>query len=215
MKVKEKYSLKDKVILETTLKIMFERNFESVNIKTVSEYVMMTFKSVKELYATDDRLRMAAMEYAAVVWVNQLRYDLKNVKGKCDKMKKLIRNFIAGSETHPDSLSLYIDVWKCLRDSKKEDNEIMRNTLNTIYKYYVDVFKEVVSDELCIESEDIDKLDQLAWIMVVISDGFHIQSLIQNTPMDFDAITDELYQMVDSKLLKGKANYEKNIIVLS
>jgi AcrR family transcriptional regulator len=182
----EKLSIQKRLILEAALKLMLEGAYEHASIDNVSSYTRLDPEKIRQHYATDENLRMSAMKYAAVVWVEQVKADLKKQQTKKDTLYALIRHFIAGSESHPQSLSLYVDIWKKLRDLKTENRQLLSDELSEIYRYYVSFFREAMED--IYGNEAGYDMEQLAWIMVVISDGFHVQSLIQPQQLDFDGI---------------------------
>ena len=191
----EKPSIKQKLILEAALKLMFEGYYEDATVDSVSSYAQMDLEKIKQHYATDENLRMSAMKYAAAVWVDQVKIDLEKQETKMDKQRALIRHYIAGSESHPHSLSLYVDIWKKIRDIKKEDQLLLSNELSEIYRYYVSFLQEAMKDIYA--NEFGYDMEQLAWIMVVISDGFHVQSLVQPQQLDFDKITQTFCKMLE------------------
>jgi len=190
-----KSSMKQRLILETALKLMFEGFYEDATIESVSSYTQLDTEKIRQYYTTDENLRMSAMKYAAIVWVEQVKVDLEKQESKKDKLYALIRHYIAGSESYPQSLSLYVDIWKKIRDIKTEDRQLLSNELFKIYRYYVRFFQEAMKDIYTNESGY--DMEQLAWIMVIISDGFHVQSLIQSQQIDFDRITQTFYQMLE------------------
>ena len=191
----EKPSMQKKLILETALKLMFEGFYENADIKSVSRKAQLDPEKIRQHYDTDENLRMSAMKYAAVVWVNQVKADLKKQQTKEDKLYALIRHFIAGSESHPQSLSLYVDIWKKLRDLKSEYRQLLSDELSEIYRYYVLFFQEAMKD--IYDNKSGYDMEQLAWMMVVISDGFHIQSLVQPQQFNFDKITQIFCKMLE------------------
>lgn len=191
----EKLSTQKRLILETALKLMFEGLYEDASIDSVSSYVRMDPGKVMQHYPTDETLGMSTMKYAAVSWVEKVKVDLEKQETKKDKLYALIRHFIAGSESHPQSLSLYVDIWKKLRDIKSEDRQFLSDGLSEIYRYYVSFFQEAIKD--IYDNESGYDMEQLAWMMVVISDGFHVQSLIQTQQLDFDKITRTFGKMLE------------------
>ena len=197
----EKLSIQKRLILETSLKLMFEGAYEDASIDSVSSYAQLDPEKIRQHYPTDETLRMSAMKYAAVVWVEQVKVDLERHETKKDKLFALIRHFIAGSESHPQSLSLYVDIWKKIRDLKTEDKQQLSNELSEIYCYYVRFFQEAMKD--IYENGSGYDMEQLAWMMVVLSDGFHVQSLIQSQQLDFDKITRTFCKMLDPQSNDG------------
>jgi len=200
MKREYGFSTREKLILETALKIMYKKNFQAANIIQVAKQAMLSPKQVKEIYKSDDELRMAAIKYAAFVWVEYIKKDIANEKDKKTRIRKLLRHYAAGSESYPLSLSLYIDVWKRIRDCENNDENLLKEELEKIYFLFVEVFEEIILKEICIDSTLASQIRQLAWIMVVISDGLHIQNLIRPESLNFDGAVDVLYKMIDGYL---------------
>jgi|GEM_PF-1458304 len=179
-------SLTEKLLFETSLRIMFDKGFESADIEGVSREAGVDIKKTKIFYASDDELRMAAMKYAAIIWTGQVKADILKYETNREKLHGLITHYIAGTESHPNSLSLYIDVWKRIKDLPR-GNDRLKNGLYEIYQYYADFFIKVLH-ELYGDLQGIDA-ELMAWILVVISDGFHIQSLLLPEKFDYDGIT--------------------------
>jgi len=191
----EKLTIQKRLIIETALKLMLEGFYDDASIDSVSFYAQLEPGKIRQHYSTDENLRMSAMKYAAIVWVEQVKADIEKQITKKEKLYALIRHYIAGSESHSHSLSLYVDIWKKLRDLKAEDRQLLSNELSEIYSYYVSFFQEAIKD--IYSNESMYDMEQLAWIMVVISDGFHVQSLIQSKQLDFDRITQTLCKMLE------------------
>ena len=141
------------------------------------------------------------MEYAALQWLSYIKKELASLQESRLKLLKLLRFYAAGSESHPESLSLYIDLWKKIRDLKPEDGAFLKSELSKIYNYYIDAFIELLEEEVGIDTRNSGDIRQTAWIMVVISDGFHVQSLIRQQPLDFDAIAATMFNMCKHLLL--------------
>jgi len=191
----ERLSTQKRLILETALKLMFEGSYEDASIDSVSQCAGFDSYKIRQHYATDEKLRMSAMRYAAIIWVNQVKADLERQETKKDKLYALIRHYIAGSASHPQSLSLYVDIWKKLRDLEQESRQLLSDELLEIYCYYVSFFQEIIKD--IFKNDCGYDIEQLAWIMVVISDGFHVQSLVQSQRLDFDRIACTFYKMLN------------------
>ena len=198
MDQENKYSTFQKAVLNAALKLMFNGNFDSATRESVSDMTGLNLAKLESAYPSDDELRMSAMEYAAVVWSEQVKMELSRETDVRMKFRKLLRMFAAGSESHPDSLSLYIDVWKKIRDSQNGPEGMLKDRLLGIYQYYVSLFEEILAVHFGDAAIGRQRLRDLAWIMVVISDGFHIQGLLQDNRLDFDSITGTLTAMLDS-----------------
>ncbi len=204
MRSDRKYSIRERLILETALKVMLAGDFESASIRQVSKQSMLSEELIISIFKTDDRLRMAAMEYAAIQWVRYVKKDIQYEIDRRCKLKKIVRHYFAGTESHPDSLSLYIDIWKRIRDSSKGNEDDLKEELGKIYDLYAEVFEELLLTEFPLRAELGSQRRQLAWIMVVISDGLHIQSLIRPDSLDYDGIGEMINNMVEGLLKRNE-----------
>ncbi|WP_432409042.1 hypothetical protein [Wukongibacter sp. M2B1] len=200
MKNEHGFSTREKLILETTLKVMYQKNFEAANITNIAEQAMLNPRHVKDIYYSDDSLRMEAIKYSAIVWVEYIKKDIAGEKDKAKKIRKLLHHYAAGSESYPLSLSLYIDVWKKIRDCEGGKEELLKEELKKIYALFVKVFEELLLEEVFIDNAVDSEIRQLAWIMVVISDGLHVQNLIRPKSLNFDRSVDVLYKMINGYL---------------
>jgi AcrR family transcriptional regulator len=189
-------SLWQRVILENTLKELFSSNYEAVTIEDVCEKYGLAKKKAFEYFADDDDLKMSAVEYAASVWVTNLSKRLNVIASSEERIRLIIRSFALGTEEYPQSLSIYIDLWKRLRDCPFENSKI-KDRLNRVYKFYSDEFCRLLSAEWKIELED-ESLRSIAYIFVVISDGLHIQTFLQQKELDCDKITETLCRMLSA-----------------
>lgn len=187
-------SVQKRLILETALRQMFAGGYEKATIDSVSCASALQPEQIHKNYPTNEELRMAAMEYAASVWLASVAEEVEQKSSRHEKLYTLIYRYIAGSESHPASLSLYVDLWKRIRDGADETVPWIKVELEKIYFRYVRFFQEA----LCELFAGMQNEEQLAWIMVVISDGFHIQSLIRGTQHDFDEIAQTFCKMLES-----------------
>lgn len=187
-------SVQKRLILETALRQMFAGGYEAATVNSVSYASALQPEQIRKNYPTNEELRMAVMEYAASVWLASIAEEVKQKSSRQEKLYTLIYRYIAGSQSHPASLSLYVDLWKRIRDEADEKVPWIKTELQKIYSQYARFFQEA----LCELVAGAQNAEQLAWIMVVISDGFHIQSLIRGTQPDFDQIAQTLCKMLES-----------------
>lgn len=66
-----------KLILETALRQMFEGGYEKAAIDSVSCASALQPEQIRKNYPTNDELRMAAMEYAASVWLASIAEEVQ------------------------------------------------------------------------------------------------------------------------------------------
>ncbi|MCQ1531109.1 hypothetical protein [Lutispora saccharofermentans] len=193
------YSRKETAILEAALSIAFTYSLDALNIRTLSERIMLPEESIHLLYESDNHLRLSAMNYAAFTWCNRTKQKLLHIENQNDRIKTLIKEFAAGTVGYSQSLSSYIDAWKMLRDMNRESIEeitFFRQSLFNIYEAYVDLFISTIKGEGLLAADHQAEINALAWIMVVISDGLHIQSLLQTDSIDMESIINTIYKMV-------------------
>ncbi len=189
-------TVQKRLILETALRQMLTGGYENATIDSVSHISALPPKQIRQHYPTEEELRMAVMEYAASVWLASVAEELEQKSSRHEKLYTLIYRYIAGSESHSDSLSLYVDLWKRIRDMADEAVPWIKVELEKIYTQYACFFQKT----LCELFTGVQNEEQLAWIMVVISDGFHIQSLIRDKQPDFDQIAQTLCKMLEHLL---------------
>lgn len=211
----DKISKKERLILLSTLKGMIESKYEEVDRRKIALSIGITFEVMVSLFPSDDVLRMKAIKYAAFEWCQLVEEDINKELDSENKIKKLIRHYIAGTESHSGSLSLYVDVWKRIRDRNEEEHLYIRQELAEIYLIYVVFFKKKIYEICNYEIAAEEKISSLAWILVVISDGFHIQKMVQQTEIDFDALTD-LFKDISKVYMKDEEYInEKDSVILS
>ncbi len=189
-------AVQKRLILEVALKQMLDGGYGKATIDSVSCISALSPEQIRQNYPTEEELRMAVMEYAASVWLAAVAEEVKQKASRHEKLYTLIYRYIAGSESHPDSLSLYVDLWKQIRDEADETVPWIKAKLQKIYTQYACFFQNTLR-ELFVGAQNEE---QLAWIMVVISDGFHIQSLIRDKQPDFDEIAQTLCKMLERLL---------------
>ncbi|MFZ5351493.1 MAG: hypothetical protein ACOZCL_02080 [Bacillota bacterium] len=206
MKIEYNYSKKEKLILEAALKVMLKEEFAAVNIEQIADEIMLDPAKIKISYKNNDELRMSAMEYAARSWMSFVRNDILNEADKHKKLYKLICHYALGTENYPESLSLYIDIWKRIRDGNFENLEKMKEKLSNIYDYYEYCFVDIISKEICTVIGKADELKHLSQILVAISDGLHIQSLFRTTAIDFEGIGNTLYKITEQAIFRKEEN---------
>ncbi len=191
-----KRSKKELIILNTALDIMLRSDFNAATKKAVSDIGPISYEDVQSFYITDDALRMAAMEYAVNTWVMNVKEELAREEDPRLRIKKLLRHYVAGPESYGDSLPLYVDLWKRIRDCCNGSTSYLKEKANSIYSLYTDTFIELLCSYLNIRSEKEPWIRVVARVMVVLSDGFHVQALVQGESPEFDLIVEVLYEML-------------------
>lgn len=152
---------------------------------------------IKSYFNTNANLYMNAMKFAAIKWIDSIERELTAVDDPARKIKMLVRKYAYGTRDHPESLSSYIDLWKKIRMMPTEDvleDSYIKNTLLEIYQLYSDFLSNMLDSlELSI-SESQRKV--ISWILVIVSDGIHIQELLGNTVIKKDEMVNFLYNVL-------------------
>lgn len=171
---------------EKILKIMFHK-LEEIGITNLYTQEILSMIGISEkqfmLLFPDGRneLIMDSLEYAGILWLNDLKHKVNITEEKKDKFIVIMSNYILGAEKYTNNLSLYIDLWKMIKD---ENNYYLRQRLCKIYELYVNEFTSLLM-ELEIHSLTREEIYGLAIIVTALSDAINIQYIINDYRVDF------------------------------
>ncbi|OYO51555.1 hypothetical protein C8E03_101217 [Lachnotalea glycerini] len=186
--MKQEFSNREKHILKMAISLMVKDGFEEVTITKLSNWTKLDETFIRKTFPSDLKLKMSAMEYAAFLWVNKIRSHAESINDPNEKLCYVVKEFAFGTEEYGQSLSLYIDIWAKIRKyNQSVDTAWLKKSLLEIYNYYVSFFNELYFNEG--NSRDDNSL---AWLMVVLSDGIHIQSLLDNMEINREIIVNQL-----------------------
>ena len=174
--------------------LIIELGFERLNNNIIVERTSLEQEIINKFYKNDDQLRIAGMRYLADIWCNKVRVEAENINDKAERLRYIITEFAFGTDSYTEALSNYIEALYNI--IKKTDGSMcFIDELLNIYKMYVDLFIS------CIASPNINYSSEMhvcAWILVVISDGIHIQSLLKNKLIDKEIAVKILVSTVKS-----------------
>lgn len=197
--MKQEYSRREAQILNLSLSFMYQAGFERTNIEELAKWSKLDSSILRGLFESDVDLQMKTMEYAATVWVAKIRREAEKIESREDRIRYILKEFAFGTDEYANSLSLYIDLWKQIRDlddCTQNEKRYLKDTLLDIYHYYASFFCE-----LCFDSKSTSEANAISWLMVVLSDGIHIQSLLENPDIDKEAILNQLYLLTLSNMV--------------
>lgn len=180
---------------------MFKRDLESCTFDAISYKTGIEADKIKSMFVSEDDLRIKAITYAAVSWVQKIKKILDEIQNRREKLLFLVNLYISGTDSYPQSLSLYIDLWKTLRDNQFAENSDIKSEVYKIYKYYMDMFVELVIGITGCKKIHIPKIEKIGQMLVALSDGLHIQSLFDFKTGAFDYQSEILCRMLEDELL--------------
>ena len=189
-------------ITRMALQVLRERGTNGLTLGNLSRAACLSPALLAELFPEGDKeLLMDTMTAAGVRWVDALRTEMEKNAEPPERLARLARGFVLGSGTHPEILSVYIDLWKMVKD--REDSYI-RHRLCELYQFYADSFGEML------ELAGVQELPQregeaLSLLFTVLSDAVHVQSVTLNRAVDF-----EMLSTVAARLLLRYFPYQEN-----
>ena len=129
-------------------------------------------------------LFMDAVENAGRTWVEAIKKEVAEQNDKKEKLKTLAAGYAMGTKDYPESLSVYIDLWKIVKD---KNNEYVKTRLKNIYNFYISEFYNIIKqiDNISVKDEEIHSFS--TW-MTVLSDVLHIQSITLENDIDLKSI---------------------------
>lgn len=176
---------KKKKVLKFTINEMMAHGIESLNIDMIAQLMNLDRKILDSCFIYgDNELLMDTVEYAGKIWIENVKKEINFEKDIDNKLKLLVRRFALGSIEFPASLSAYIDLWKIVKDKK---DEYIKVRLRVIYQLYIDEFHKIVNDigEFGIAQSE---LNSFSFLMTILSDVIHIQSITLENNVDYEAL---------------------------
>jgi len=154
----------------------------SADINSIAEMTGFNIKKLNEAFPSGDKeLLMDTVEFAGKTWVEKLQKEIAAKNSVREKLKTLASGYTLGSQYYPESLSVYIDLWKTIKDNQ---DEYMKSRLKEIYHFYISAFCNMINE---IGSFHIkyEELYSFSLFMTVLSDVLHIQSITLENDVDF------------------------------
>lgn len=131
-----------------------------------------------------DEMIMDAIEYAGSQWLECLKKNIKETERKSEKTALLLNSYALGAEEFSHNLSLYIDLWKIIKDGK---NAYLKQRLRRIYDMYINEFS-VIMNEIGTDWLNKEEIHILGVLMTAVSDAIHIQCFTADGSVDFSQI---------------------------
>lgn len=198
---------------EKILKIMLgkigEMDISNLNAIEVLPIIGISSKQFTALFPNGvEELFMDVIEYAGRRWLDCLKKDVREAATKEEKMVLVLNSYALGAREYSENLSLYIDLWKIIKDGK---NDFLKTRLWKIYDIYVKEFS-VIMQEIGASGLTDEEIHILGIIMTALSDAIHIQSFTMESPVAFAKIQDficKLAKVIMTSLGKGEEKYEE------
>ena len=197
---------------EKILKLMLgkigEMDISNLNAIDVLPYIGISAKQFTVLFPNGvEELFMDVIEYAGRWWLDCLKKDVKEMATKEEKIALLLNNYALGAWEYSENLSLYIDLWKLIKDGK---SNYLKMRLWNIYDIYIKEFSVIIR-EIGVSGLTDEEIHVMGVIMTAMSDAIHIQSLTMESPVDFAKIQDFICKsakIVMTSLRQGEEKHE-------
>ena len=155
----------------------------TIDISGVAEKTGLNQVKLNELFPLGDKeLLMDTVEHAGRLWVAKIKQNLAEKNSIQEKLKALATGYALGSKDHPQSLSVYIDLWKTVKDG---NDVYITKRLRDLYNCYIDEFCDIVK-EIGADSVDTRELRSFSTFMTVLSDVLHVQSITLGNEINFE-----------------------------
>lgn len=177
--------MKKEKILKILLGKIGDIDVEHIELTDILPMIGISQKQFHILFpkGTDEML-MDTIEYAGCRWLDELRKDIDMAAAPADKLSLLLNGYALGVEIYSENLSLYIDLWKLVKDGK---SEYLKNRLGEIYDRYITEFTAIWK-KIGISGLEEEAIHILGVIMTAMSDAIHIQYFTGKHPIEFGKI---------------------------
>ena len=177
--------MKKEKILKILLGKIGEMNVEHIEIADVLQMIGISQRQFHLVFPNgSDEMLMDAIAYAGCRWLYKLRKDIDMAAAPVDKLSLLLNGYALGAENYSENLSLYIDLWKLVKDEK---SEYLKNRLGEIYEKYITEFTAIWK-KIGVSGLEEEEIHILGVIMTAVSDAIHIQYFTGKHPVEFREI---------------------------
>ncbi len=153
--------------------------------KLACEYQLNQEELAKCFPGGDSELLMDEVSYAGRLWLQKLNETLSNTeRSKEERLTYLVTEYVNGTNGYSDSLAVYIDLWKKIRDY---NDPYLTKRLKEIYRMYADDFIRMLEEILPFKGTDEEK-KAFSILMTVSSDTLHIQSMLFSEEFDIGEV---------------------------
>lgn len=180
-------------IARMALQILKDRGIEGLTFQSLSRAIGLDPAFLSDTFSGGEReLLMDTVEVAGRLWVDTLRADMEKAENTADKLACLAHGYVTGSEAHPSILSVYIDLWKLVKD---QEDDYVRNRLGELYQFYISSFGELLT---LAGAGGLPRREgeALSLLFTVLSDVVHVQSVTLEQPVDFQMLSEVVTRML-------------------
>jgi len=176
--------IKDKIVRIALVKLL-KGSMEDISLLYISEVTGLKIERLNEIFPSgNNEIIMDAVEYAGKQWIESIKEEINNTEDTKIKVRILSGGYALGSEEYPESLSVYIDLWKLIKDNKEP---YIKERLKAIYLMYMQEFINIIKD-ICPVFVSEEELYAYSLFMTVLSDAIHIQSILLENEVNYKAI---------------------------
>lgn len=159
-------------ILKIFLGKIGEIDLENIELTEILPMIGISQKQFHILFPNGTyELLMDTIEYAGRRWLDKLKKDIDRATTQADKLSLLLNGYALGAENYSENLSLYIDLWKLVKDGR---SKYLKNRLGQIYECYISEFNAIWK-QIGISGLEDEEMHILGVIMTALSDAIHIQ----------------------------------------
>ena len=180
-------------IARMALQILKDRGIEGLTFQSLSRAIGLDPAFLSDTFSGGEReLLMDTVEVAGRLWVDTLRADIEKAENTADKLACLAHGYVTGSEAHPSILSVYIDLWKLVKD---QEDDYVRNRLGELYQFYISSFGELLT---LAGAGGLPRREgeALSLLFTVLSDVVHVQSVTLEQPVDLQMLSEVVTRML-------------------
>lgn len=184
--------MKKEKILKILLGKMRETDVSNLDIVELLPEMGISAKQFVLLFPNGmDEMIMDAVEYAGSQWLECLKRNIKEIEGTSEKTALLLNSYALGAEGFSPNLSIYIDLWKIIKDGK---NAYLKQRLKKIYDMYINEFS-VIMNEIGTDWLNKEEIHILGVLMTAVSDAVHIQCFTADSSVNFSQMRDFIFKL--------------------
>lgn len=178
--------MRKELILKISLHFLLKNGANHFSIHNIADEMKINEEKILKCFPEGDHeLMMDAVEYAGKLWIEKLGMELKSMVGTEEKrVEYLVREYINGTSNYSNSLSIYIDLWKMLRD---QEDPYIRQRLKTVYQLYIEQFS-IMMEEIMPWQVSEKRKRALSTLMTSLSDALHIQRMVFKEDLEIEEV---------------------------
>lgn len=200
--------MKKEKILKILLGKIGDIGIQNLNSTNILPLIGASKKQFDILFPNGtDELLMDSIEYAGRQWLDGLKEKINTAESKSEQMALVLNGYALGAEKFSENLSLYIDLWKIVKDGKQE---YLKKRLEKIYNMYISEFVVIMGD---IGVNQLTKDEIYVWgaIMTALSDAIHIQCFTMEYSVEFVKIQQLIVKFTNAIMLLLEDNGKEMI----